>query len=185
MIERDTESQQSNEHTPLGTPTHTTDTVPGPGLEGQFSVEQGIESDPWPGRTFMIRNRASDRVLAREHGRLVLKRIADLAVCGWHWACTEKKGGWLGFRETSSGVYLGRDNQGGFRASAIEHKAWEAFNVRRHPDGGHQLLSIDWWSQMRMAEDMKTHRVVEIEGSGDEGGVAALWDFVQVEAHLM
>ena len=183
MIKLDTESQQSNDYgTLLDTPTNTTDAAPGPGLEGQFSVEQGIGSVPWPGRTYMIRNRASDGILAREHGRLVLKEAADLATCGWHWTCAENNGGWLGFRETSSGAYLGRDNGGGFRASATEHNGWELFDVRGHPDGGYQLLSIRWWSRMRMAADMRTQAVVEIalSGDGDERVAAALWDFVQV-----
>jgi hypothetical protein len=180
MIELDTESQQSNDHTLLDTPTNTTDTVPGPGHEVQFAVEQGIECVPWPDRTYMIRNRASDWVLAREHGRLVLKGIADLATCGWHWTCVEKNNGWFGFRETSSGAYLGRDGRGGFIASATRHEGWEYFDVRRHPDGGYQLLSIRWWERMRMVADMRTQGVVEIAGSGNEGVAATLWDFVQV-----
>jgi hypothetical protein len=128
----------------------------------------------------MIRNRASDRILAREQGHLVLKDAADLATCGWRWDCVEHPEGWFGFRETSSGVYLGRDNCGGFRACATEHKGWEQFDARQHPDGGYQLLSIKWWHRLRMAADMETQRVVELAGSGDEAGAAARWDFVQV-----
>lgn len=179
MIELDTKSQQSDDRTLPDTPTNTTDTVPGPGHEVQFSVEQGIESVPWPDRTYMIRHRASDRVLAREQGCLVLKKIADLATCGWHWTCVEKHSGWLGFRETSSGVYLGRDDHGGFIASATKHEGWECFDVRRHPDGGYQLLSIHWWHRMRMAVDMRTQGVIEVSGSGNDVA-ATLWDFVQV-----
>lgn len=55
---------------------------PAPGPEGNFSVEQGIESVPWPHRTFMIRNRASGRILARKGSNLVLKELAELAPCG-------------------------------------------------------------------------------------------------------
>jgi len=179
-IELDAESQPSNDHTVADTPTHTSDTVPGPKPEGNFSVEQGIESVPWPGRTFMIRTRTSDRILAREGGNLVLKEAAELAPCGWRWTCVEHPEGWLGFRETSSGVYLGRDNQGGFRARATHHKAWELFDARRHPDGGYQLLSNHWWNRQRMAVDMETQRVVEIAGPGDTVGAAARWDFVQI-----
>jgi len=180
IIELDAESQQSNDPSLADTPTHTSDTVLDPGFEGRFSVEQGMESVPWPGRTYMIRSRASDRILAREHGHLVLKEAADLATCGWHWACVEHHEGWLGFRETSSGVYLGRDNHGGFRAWATEHNGWEQFDARRHPDGGYQLLSIIWWDRKRMAADRETQRVVELAESGDKVGAAARWDFAQV-----
>ncbi len=179
-IELNTESKQSNGRTPLDTPTHTSDTVFSQGLEDRFAVEQDIESPPWPGRTYMIRNRATDKVLAREYGRLVLKAPADLATCGWHWTCVEGIGGWLGFQETISGVYLGRDNRGGFRALATQHKDWEFFDARRHPDGGYQLLSLHWLSRMRMAVDMRTQGVVETALSGDDGDVSSLWDFVQV-----
>lgn len=182
MSAHDIESQRRKDYTDTlaGTPTHTMDTLPGPGLEGQFSVEQGIESVPWPGRTYLIRHRTSDKVLAREYGCLVLKEAADLETCGWHWACIENRDGWLGFRETISGVYLGHDNQGGFRATAPEHKGWEFFDARKHPDGGYQLLSIHWWCRRRMAADMRTQGVVEIAASGDECLEATLWDFVQV-----
>lgn len=129
----------------------------------------------------MIRNRASDQILARENGNLVLKGIAELAPCGWRWTCVEHPEGWFGFRETSSGTYLGRDNQGGFRARATEHKGREQFDARRHPDGGYQLLSIHWWNRQRMAVDMKTQRIVEITGLGDTVEAAARWDFVQIE----
>src|SRR5690554_4415016 len=181
IIELDAaESQQSNDPSLADTPTHTSDTVPEPGLEGHYSVEQGMESVPWPGRTYMIRNRASDRILAREDGILVLKEATDLGTCGWRWACIEHREGWLGFRETSSGVYLGRDNYGNFQASATEHKGWEQFDARRHPDGGYQLLSMIWWKRKRMAADIENKYVVEVAGSGDEVGVAAQWDFIQV-----
>ena len=182
MIELDAESQPSNDHTIADTPTHTSDTVPGSGPEGNFSVEQGMESVPWPDRTFMIRNRESDQILARENGNLVLKEIAELAPCGWRWTCVEHPEGWFGFRETSSGTYLGRDNRGGFRACATEHKGWEYFDARGHPDGGYQLLSVKGgWDRQRMAVDMQTKRVVEIAGLGDTVGAAARWDFVQIE----
>ncbi len=181
MMELDAESQPSNDHTVANTPTHTSNTIHGPGPKGNFSMEQYMESVPWPGRTFMIRNRASDQILARENGNLVLKGIAELAPCGWRWACVEHPEGWFGFRETSSGTYLGRDNQGGFRARATEHKGREQFDARRHPDGGYQLLSIHWWNRQRMAVDMKTQRVVEITGLGDTAEAAARWDFVQIE----
>ncbi len=182
MIEDDTESQQRDDHALLDTPTHTTDTVPELGLEGQVSA---IECVPWPGRAYMIRHRASDWVLARENGRLVLKRAMDLAGCGWHWACVENEDGWLGFRETSSGVYLGRDDRGGFRAAATEHRTRQCFDLRGHPEGGYQLLSIRWWTRMRMAADVTTQNVVEISGSGDESVEAALWDFVKIEDYFM
>ncbi|KAK3904252.1 hypothetical protein C8A05DRAFT_31984 [Staphylotrichum tortipilum] len=142
------------------------------------------ECVPWPGRTYVIRNRATDAVLAREHGQLVLKTEAaasDLLTCGWRWLCVCNGDGWLGFRETVSGVYLGRDNRGGFRAAAQEHRGWECFDARRHPQGGYQLLGICWWSRRRMEADLETGRVVEVCGGWEEGvGEAGLWDFERV-----
>ncbi|KAK4139189.1 uncharacterized protein C8A04DRAFT_16080, partial [Dichotomopilus funicola] len=79
-------------------------------------------SVPWPGRTFMIRNRASNRILAREDGNLVLKEVAELAPCGWLWACVEHPEGRCPNWSRGNQTILGRDNQGGFRAGATEHK---------------------------------------------------------------
>ena len=139
IIELDAEFQQSNDPSLADTPTHTSDTVSDPGLEGHFSVTQGMESVPWPGRTYMIRNRATDCILAREHGHLALKEAADLATCGWRWACVEHHEGWLGFRETSSGVYLGRDNQGGF--PSLGYRTQELGEVR-HKDAPRWRLPV-------------------------------------------
>ena len=179
MIELETESQPSNDQAFTGTPTHSSDTVPNPGFKSNFSVEQGMETVPWPGRTYRIRNRGSDQILAREMGKLVLKKEEDLDRCGWRWTCIEREG-WFGFFETSSGVYLGRDNKGSFQALVIEHREWEQFDARRHPDGGYQLLSFRGGSRKRMAADIETQRVVELAGSGDEVGAAARWGFVEV-----
>jgi hypothetical protein len=60
IIELDAESQPSNDHAVADAPTYTSDTVPGPGPEGNFLVEQRIESIPWPHQTFMIRNWVSN-----------------------------------------------------------------------------------------------------------------------------
>ena len=176
MIEDDAESKQGNDYVLINTPSHTTEIMPRSGHEGLISA---IDSVPWPGRTYMIRNRASDGVLARENGSLVVKRGMDLTSCGWHWACVENEDGWLGFRETSSGVYLGRDDRGGFKASASEHRTPQLFDLRRHPGGGYQMLSIRWWTRLRMAVDVKSRNLVEISGSG-EIVETALWDFVDI-----
>jgi hypothetical protein len=174
------QQRKDSVYTLVDTPTHSTDTLPSPGLESQFSVEGDIESVPWPGRIYEIRHQTLGKVLAREYGCLVLKESWELGTCGWHWACMEHSEGWLGFRETISGVYLGRDNRGGFRATAPNHNGWEFFDVRKYPDGGYQLLSIHWASRMRMAVDITTQGIVEIAGSGDGCVEDTLWDFVQV-----
>lgn len=176
-----TDTTQSNVDTHLNTPTHTTSVEPTLQPTTRSLAGYGLESVPWPGSTFMIRHRASDKILAREKGVLVLKDAGDLAFCGWRWTCVENDGGWLGFYETSSGVYLGRDGYGGIRASAPVHKSWEALDVRRHPSGGYQILSIHWWTRRRMAVDMKTGTIVEIDGREDKDVEATLWDFEKLE----
>jgi len=182
----DAESQPSIDDTPPDTPTHSsqTKTLGVPALEDylHFLPGQGVvDSPPWPGRTYMIRHRASDRILARDHGRLELKEPADLpATCAWRWTCAENDGGWLGFYEPSSGAYLGRDNRGGFRASTTSHSGESCLDVRAHPDGGCQIMFIHWWTRMRMVANVMTGVMAEVAGSVNAGLEASLWDFVQV-----
>ncbi len=167
MIELETESQPSNDRACTGISTHSS----GVPIKAYLSVEQGMETVPWPGRTYRIRNWGSDQILAREMGKLVLKKEAGLDPCGWRWTCIERAG-WLGFFETSSGAYLGHDDKGGFQALAMKHGEWEKLDSRRHPDEGYQLLSFHWGSRKRMAADLKTQCVVEIAGSECRCGCA-------------
>ena len=48
-----------------------------------------------------------------------------------------------------------------------EHKGWEQFDARRHPDGGYQLLSIIWWDRKRNvssnSQSLET-RLVQLRG---------------------
>ncbi|KAI1328086.1 hypothetical protein F5Y16DRAFT_370028 [Xylariaceae sp. FL0255] len=128
---------------------------------------------PWQERTYMIRHRSSTNVLTLIDGTITLQNdIANNG--GWRWQCIEREG-WLGFRESVSGHYLGRDNAGGFRARATRHEAWEAFVVRPHPEGGHQLLTCHWW-QLRPIAVTDSGKLYEAKTS-DQG---ALWEFVEI-----
>ena len=108
--------------TGIMTPTHTEFSGDGPAASAsvagemmtitprrqQFGfVKSGLfETPPWPGSTYVIRERATGRAIT------VVGRDGELRLLDWdcghdkrsHWAC-EERGGWLGFRNPESKTY--------------------------------------------------------------------------------
>ncbi|KAK2630260.1 hypothetical protein QTJ16_001080 [Diplocarpon rosae] len=94
-------------------------------------------SVPWPGSTFIIRSASSGQVLTLDEGQLKLASPGGRGSI--YWACVQGKG-WLGFRNTVSGRYLGHCVEGRLRCAAGKQQGWENFCVRLTPEGGYVLL---------------------------------------------
>ncbi|KAF4983398.1 hypothetical protein FZEAL_1127 [Fusarium zealandicum] len=147
------------------TPTHTTAT------EAGFDNSGPAESVPWPDAVFIIRHRATGKIITLIDGELQLCEGFS-ARGGSHWHCAEKDR-WLGFRNCVSGTYIGHDERRNFIAKVVQHRAHEYFTPRAHPDGGYELLmrhGHELWS-MAVGDDGKS--LVETKGEG------ALWDFLK------
>ncbi|KAI0110096.1 hypothetical protein F4814DRAFT_451071 [Daldinia grandis] len=164
--------------TDIYTPTHTTLTsTNGNGAPPlpPFSTDGGIGSAPEPGGTYMIRHVDMGQALTLCSGELVLQTDAGTDG-GWRWHCTESADGWLRFRETVSGVYLGRDGWGGFRAKKRSPGKWEHLLIRPREAGGCNIFAIDWWRLMAMS-------VRDFDGKLFETPTvtkASRWEFVRL-----
>jgi hypothetical protein len=120
----------------------------------------------------MIRDRLGGRIITLEESHLRLKAEVS-KVGGCHWVCVEKDG-WLGFRSPIAGTYIGHDGKGKFCARAFDHKEWEYFSTRSHPDGGYLLLMRHWSKLYKMDIDKNGNELVETENKG------TVWEFVKV-----
>ena len=132
---------------------------------------------PWPDSTFIIRSITTGHVLTLLDGRVTLTAPGGRGSI--HWQCVETKG-WLGFRNTVSGRFLGHDDKGRLKCSAGKQLGWENFCVRVRPDGGCVLLMTHWerlWC-VDVREDGGGTHLCKV-GDGVEKG--ASWEFVKVE----
>ncbi|KAK3295391.1 uncharacterized protein B0H64DRAFT_145201 [Chaetomium fimeti] len=129
---------------------------------------------PWAGKTFIIVDKASGRVISHTNGELRLEDNTGRRGC-WHWLCVEKDG-WFGFCNTASGRYLGINVWGTLQAEVKHHKGWEFFCPRRHPDGGYILLATqNHWKLLKVGLNKDGDGLV---ANGDHDGI--VWEFVQV-----
>ncbi|UNI22191.1 hypothetical protein JDV02_008102 [Purpureocillium takamizusanense] len=127
---------------------------------------------PWPGDTFMIRERRNGRVLALADGQLCLE--ADISQAGnCHWLCVENNG-WLGFRETELKRYLGHDFWWNFTADASRHDQYQYFQARRHPDGGYLLLAPRLGDLVQVTVGKDGNGLVTTKADG------VTWEFMEV-----
>ena len=94
-----------------------------------------------------------------------------------HWACVENNG-WLGFRNISSGKFLGYDEKGRLYCVADRHDLWEFFYARMKPEGGCVLLMMHemklWHAEMALSEQGTETLIV---GEGAAEGIA--WEFIK------
>jgi hypothetical protein len=141
-----------------------------------FDTKATTSSVPWPGSTFIIRNSLTGQVLTLLSGQLILSPPGSRGSI--HWKCVETKG-WLGFRNTVSGRFLGHDARGNLCCSAGEQKGWENFCVRLHPEGGYVLLMTHFERLWHVGS--KVERGVEtLAKTGDGGNDGIIWEFVKV-----
>jgi hypothetical protein len=133
-------------------------------------------SVPWPGSTFLIRDALTGHVITLLDGRLVLAPPGGKGSI--YWACVETKG-WLGFRNTVSGRFLGHDDNGRLRCSADRHKGWENFCVRLTPEGGYVLLMTHFERLWHVGVKVE-QGVQRLAKLGDGGNGGTVWEFVKV-----
>ena len=127
---------------------------------------------PWPGSTYIIVDRALGRAVTLVDGALGLTDVESTAGNG-RWLCVETSG-WLGFRNVASGRYLGHDGQKRMLARATQHKGWEYFCARRHPDGGYLLLMTFWDGLLKMGISEGEEALVRTEDG------QTTWEFIKV-----
>ena len=131
---------------------------------------------PWPGSTFIIRSVSCGRVLTLINGQITLTEQGSRG--SFYWVCVEAKG-WLGFRNTVSGKFLGHNDKGMLRCSVDRHQGWENFCFRMRPEGGCVLLMTHWdrlWHVGFKKEDGK-EKLAKI-GDGASDGI--VWEFIKV-----
>lgn len=124
--------------------------------------EPSSSSIPWPASTFIIRSISSGHLLTLQGGQVV---------------CVESKG-WLGFRNSVSGKYLGHNVDGKMISGAENHWGWEYFCARMAPEGGFisvithkeglQFVGASWEDGME-----KLEKVADVRS-------AVVWEFIKV-----
>jgi hypothetical protein len=120
----------------------------------------------------MIVNRADNRVLALLDGKLHL--ASDPSHAGnCYWLCVEKDG-WLGFRETELGRYLGHDFWFNFTVEATQHEEYEYFQPRRLTGGGYLLLAPSLGKLLQVAIGKDGESLIAASKDG------AAWEFINV-----
>ena len=131
---------------------------------------------PWPGSTFIIRSVSCGRVLTLIEGQITLTEQDSRGSI--YWECVETKG-WLGFRNTVSGKFLGHDGKGRLNCSVERHQGWENFTYRMRPEGGCVLLMTHWerlW-HVGFKKEQGEEKLAKI-GDGASDGI--VWEFVKV-----
>jgi len=133
-------------------------------------------SAPWPGSTFIIRSAESGRVLTLLDGQLILASPGTRGSI--HWECIQTNG-WIGFKNTVSGRFLGHDKVGRLRCISSAHEWWEYFCPRSTPDGGYVLMMTNYsklWHVGSRVDDGKLVLAKISEKSED----AMIWEFTKV-----
>ncbi|KXX74691.1 hypothetical protein MMYC01_207944 [Madurella mycetomatis] len=158
------------------------------------------DATPWPSphRTFLIvphtpSSPSPPRALALTNGvlRLVPLAASTAHQGSWYWRCVENGSGWLGFRNTASGTYLGHDCFRRVRATAPHHMGWEYVCLRRCPGGGYVMGLVALTGEdkerdgfgrlLRVAErEVKSEEDGGLVLVGDGEGEAVVWEFVEV-----
>jgi len=134
-------------------------------------------SVPWPGSTFIIRSASSGHVITLLDGEVVLAPPGGRGSI--HWTCVDTKG-WIGFRNTVSGRFLGHDKDGKLRCQADRQQGWENFCVRLRPEGRYVLLMTHFerlWN-VGIKVERGVDKLAKIDNEKSDG---LAWEFVKVE----
>jgi hypothetical protein len=134
-------------------------------------------SVPWPGSTFIIRSVSTGHVITLLDGKVVLASPGGRGSI--HWACVDTKG-WLGFRSTVAGRYLGHDERGFLSCSAGRMRGWENFCARARPEGGYVLL-MTHFERLWMVGFKEERGVRKLAKVGEKEVDGMVWEFVKVE----
>lgn len=143
-------------------------------LQGDATTESLLV--PSPGSTFIIRSVLCGRVITLLDGQIVL--ISPGSLGSYQWTCVETKG-WLGFRNSVSGKFLGHDKSGLLRCSAQKHQEWEHFCCRMRPQGGHVLLMTHWDQLLHVGLRLE-QGCEKLARIGDEVSDGIAWQFIKV-----
>ncbi|KAI0419885.1 hypothetical protein F5X98DRAFT_334190 [Xylaria grammica] len=143
-------------------------------------------SVPEPGRTYMIRDLDSERVLTVADGCLTLTLAPDVgSTGGWQWHCEEHTSGWLGFRNAVSGKYIGHNNRGaGYVAKAVRFRSWEYFVLRPRQLGGYNLC-VKWGHELKFVgtntdENKNGNESMLKLVHAPTSDLATRWEFIRV-----
>ncbi|KAJ5374141.1 hypothetical protein N7517_006147 [Penicillium concentricum] len=142
----------------------------------RHSVATPSRNCPWKGRSYIIRDPATNLVIGLQKGILRLMPERSGHGCGIYWSCVESDHMFLGFQNLVSGTFIGHNNKNKFIAEAKVLNDFESFCVRAHPDGGYLLLVKQGRGFLPMRVDGGTRLVVST--NRDEGIV---WEFIRVE----
>jgi hypothetical protein len=145
------------------TPTHST-------RSDETATNRVEEVTPWAGESFVIREKDTHLTIALVRGKLLACQGVN-GYCGYQWDCVEKNG-WLGFRNSVSGTYLGRDDDLNLKANVYHHMPWEYFCARRHPEGGYILM-------VKCDDDLLSIAVTESGTLFATHGEGTRWEFVR------
>ncbi|RSM08712.1 hypothetical protein CDV31_008054 [Fusarium ambrosium] len=163
----DAKTEASTSAASILTPQSTTITADDPCYSRNYQV-------PWPGNTYMIIEKGTDRAITLTSTGLYLQDIEKDPDANNHWLCVDSQN-YIGFFNTKSRVYMGHDGGNGMLASAEALNDWELMVPRHHPDGGYQLLTPYWSSAMMMVTAQEDGGSVLRTKHG-----TTLWQFVPV-----
>ncbi|KAI1399695.1 hypothetical protein F4819DRAFT_464137 [Hypoxylon fuscum] len=164
---------QNNQDENIPDTSTTTFTALTPPTEATFFDGHWDGAVPWYGNTYMILEKASGRAITRTHGTICLRETEGPSDDN-RWLCINSNN-YFGFQNPKSGQYMGHDGNYGLRASAADVLPWERFTLKRHPDGGYQLLVPHWWHSLRVVTTAEDGRSLVTRPHG-----TTLWEFVRV-----
>ncbi|KAL7817906.1 hypothetical protein V8C44DRAFT_207825 [Trichoderma aethiopicum] len=131
---------------------------------------------PWPGSKYHIFLDGTDQVIcSHDDGKLHLCD-ADKDDLQLHtWVCVEKEG-YFGFFNTHTGRFIGHGNDGWMHSTAKNHRGWELITVRRHPEGGYELLMPYWSHTLKKVRVFDGSKTVVLKRYG-----TTRWQFVKAK----
>lgn len=131
---------------------------------------------PWPGNKYNIFINGTNRAIcSNPSGHLYVYDFDEDIFQQHTWLCVEKNG-YFGFVNPQTGRFMGHNNCDKLHSATFQHEAWEFITVRKHPEGGYELLMPHWWHTLK--------KVCVVEGSDEvvlRQHITTLWQFVKVD----
>ncbi|KAL7919640.1 hypothetical protein ACQKWADRAFT_300679 [Trichoderma austrokoningii] len=131
---------------------------------------------PWPGNKYNIFINGTNRAICcNPSGHLYVYDFNQDKFQQHTWLCVEKNG-YFGFVNPQTGRYIGHNSHDKLHSATYQHEAWELMTVRKHPEGGYELLMPHWWHTLK--------RVGVVEGSDDvvlRQHISTVWQFVKAD----
>jgi hypothetical protein len=95
---------------------------------------------PWPGNKYNIFLNGTNRAIClNEIGDLYVHDVNQDIFQQYTWLCVEKNG-YFGFVNPQTGRFMGHNTANKLHSATFKHEAWELMTVRKHPEGGYELL---------------------------------------------